>query len=169
MNVKESLSLTSMLSKVPTNKSREFYEKIGNAANKNLALIDLVNANPYANKYSNEDYSELTSGRDRKGMKRRSSIVRRVDTAKSSRHKKSETNRSKKGRSRRGSLMSRKSLVTPKARLSHKPTMSKKKSKRSTTSRASLNRNQTTKQVNPIDMINASGMSPEKLNNSKML
>ena len=94
LNVMESMSLTKMLSKVPTKKSMNFYNKIGNVGNKNLALIDKNAANPYNNQYNNDGYSDITSRKSKKNFGRRKSMVKRINTARSSKFKRSETNKS---------------------------------------------------------------------------
>lgn len=119
MNIKESLGLTNLLRGVRTKKSIESCGKLGRAANKNLDLDDVNAANPYLHKFDKENYSNQTSRRTEKSLQRKMSMPKRIASAKSSKFKRSETHRSKK-MSRRGSLKSRKSLVTPSSKKSNK-------------------------------------------------
>jgi hypothetical protein len=175
LNTKESLTLTSLLSKVPTNKSRDFYTKIGGVGGKNLALMDIDAANPYHNKYAN-DRSGVNS---RATIKRRSSLARRIGSARSnkslkshksikSKFKRSETNRSKKT-SRRGSLRSKKSLASPSNKIGRRHTVKRRQtSKEPGTMKGKMEKQFSGAEEAKVNMSkNDSILSPQKISPSK--
>lgn len=170
LNVKEKLTITSLLSKVPTNKSREFYDKIGSAANKNLALLDIEAANPYANKFNNDDYSQITSRRTEKSLRRKISMPKRMGTAKSSKFRRSNTNRGRNS-GRRSSIRSKKSLVTPSSKKPRNANFRRKTQKNPDDSsvKAKLNRNETAQNADQSDLINNSILSPQRFKSTKYL
>jgi hypothetical protein len=133
LNVKESMALTLMLSKVPTNKSRDFYDKIGNAGERNLALIDIDAANPYASKTDGAG-SLKSSRKSNKSTARKMSISKRIPTAKSirSRLERSNTGMSKRDDiGNRGSIKSRKSFISVESKMLKRKTMKRRQTVKS--------------------------------------
>ena len=104
LNAKEFLPLTKMLSKVPTNKSREFDNKVGGLSLKNLALKNIELANPYRNKMMFDDQRSQVEG---SMISHRSSYMKSSFKRKDSLTRKLKTNRN--GLPRAGTMLSRKS------------------------------------------------------------
>ena len=125
-NSKENFKLIKMLSQVPTEKSRDFYGKVGGFENVNLALQDLEGANPKIKRYDQE--GGKSSRRSEKSLNRKASMPRRMISARSNRSifKHSETNKSR-IYGRKSSLRSKKSIITPTSRRSKRHTVHKRK------------------------------------------
>jgi len=105
LNAKEYLTLTQMLNKVSTNKSREYYEQIGGAEKLNAGLENIDAANPYVQEM-NQFNMDLKS---EKSVFNKFSLPKRLGTKMSSRPQRIHSGM-KSGRSTMKSVaMSRKS------------------------------------------------------------
>jgi hypothetical protein len=127
LNVKETLPLTQLLSKVPTSKSKIFYGK-GEVSLRNLALTNIDAANPYRNQVMENEKSQRESVRTGKASyKRRNSLATKLRSSKDMPL-----------RNRQSTMLSRKSSLSKRSRKSKISRRNSLKSKRSNISKKSM-------------------------------